>query len=168
MAAKNFKITGFKEAEKALEALPKEFSTAKKRGIGKKGMQAFINSAKQKAPVQSGTLRASIGTKTFRNNKDYVFGGVVTNKSIKSVTGDKIKVDGFYAKFIEYGFTQIAWGTKGKTIRNGLVYKSQMQKIEPKPFLRPAWDETRDKVKRDTIKLVIKRLRAYERKNKKT
>lgn len=159
-------MTGVLDAVKALEALPKEFSPARRRNIGKKGMASFISRAKQKAPVQTGTLRESIGTKTFRNNKDYVFGGVVTGKAVKSVTNDKIVVDGFYAKFLEYGFTQIAWAEKKQRKINGDFTAAQMQKIEPKPFLRPAYDETKETVRRDTINLVIKRLRAYEKKQK--
>lgn len=168
-----FNRKAFKEINDALKKLPKEFSLTRRRNILKKGLDPFISAAKSKAPKDSGELAESIGTKTFRNNKEFVFGGVVTKKKVKTVTNEKITVDGFYAKFIEYGFRHIAWPDKGVRIRTGLVggalagLNKRITNVKPKPFLRPAWDETKGSVKNATIKLTEKRVKAYERKVKK-
>ena len=162
-----------KDMQNALRNLPKEFSVLKKRNILKKGADVFIARAKSKAPVETGELREAIGTKTFRNNKNFVFAGIVTKKSIKSVTGKKVVIDGFYAKFIEYGFRQIAWPEKGDSIKKGIIggllasVDKRITTVKPKPFLRPAWDETKNQMRADVIALTAKKEQAYERRIKK-
>ena len=167
MAEKNFNLKGMEAVRAALNRLPKEFTLAKRRNILKKGLQPFIQSAKNKAPVKTGTLKESIGTKVFRNNKTYVYGGVSTKKNIKTVTNEKITVDGFYAKWLEYGFTHISFPEKGQTLKNTIFPKWQTSEVKPKPFLTPAWDETKGRVRKDSINLIIKKLRRYEKKEKK-
>ena len=169
VSTNSFNKKAIKEINNALKKLPKEFSVSRKKTILKKGLQPFIRQAKSNAPVDSGELRESIGTKTFRNNKAFVFGGVTTKKNIKSVTNEKITVDGFYAKFIEYGFRHIAWATKGSRISNNFLasFNDRITKVKAKPFLRPAWDSKHEAVKKETIELTKKRVKAYEKKVKK-
>jgi HK97 gp10 family phage protein len=164
-----FNKQAMKDIKSALDKLPKEFSIRRRRTILKKGLESFINTAKSKAPVDTGQLKEAISTKTFRNNKAFVFGGVVTKGSTKSVTGEKVKIDGFYAKFLEYGFDHIAWPEKGFRLDRDPIRENRITKIPAKrhAFLRPAWDETKLKVKTDTINLTEKRVKAYERKVKK-
>lgn len=154
-----------KEITNAISKLPNEFSLRRKRTILKQGMKPFINEAITRAPKDTGDLKLSIDTKTFRNNPNYVFGGVVTKKKIKigGSVGTEI-VDGFYAKFLEYGYRQVAWAKKGQTIRKGSFSKSQIQQIAPKPFLRPAWDSSKERVKTVTIAIAEKRIKAYLKK----
>lgn len=161
----SFNRQQIKEIQKALKGLPKEFSKRRKQTILKKGLEPFINAAISKAPKDTGDLKLSIGTKTFRNNTNGVFGGVVTKKKIK--IGGSVgteTVDAFYAKFIEYGYRQIAWPTKGETLRKSYISKGRVQKIAPRPFLRPAWDATKGQVKTVTIAVAEKRIKAYMKK----
>lgn len=154
-----------RDITKALEGLPKEFTTRRRQTVAKKGLKPFINAAISRAPKKTGDLRLSIDTKVFRNNKNYVFGGVITKRKIKiggSVGSET--VDGFYAKFIEYGYRQIAWPTKGETLRKSNISKGRVQQIQPRPFLRPAWDATKEQVRTVTIAEAEKRIKAYLKK----
>lgn len=160
-----FNKKAMREIQAALDKLPKEFSITRRRTILKKGLDPFINAAISKAPQDTGDLKLSIGTKTFRNNKNSVFGGVITKKKIKiggSVGSESL--DAFYAKFIEFGFTHVAWPEKGKRIDKGDYSRSRLKKVEAKPFLRPAWEETKQRVKAETIGISEKRIKAYMRK----
>ncbi len=162
-----FNKKALREIQDAIDKLPKEFTVRRVQGVLKKGLQPFIRRARLTAPIDTGELRESIKTKTFRNNKYMVFGGVVTKGSVNSVTGDKVNVDGFYAKFIEYGFTHVAWPEKGKRIDKGQYSDSRLTEVNPEPFLRPSWDETKNNVKTETIKLSEKSVKAYLKKVKK-
>jgi HK97 gp10 family phage protein len=155
-----------KEINDALNRLPKEFSLARRRTVLKTAFKPFLKRAQNSAPIDSGDLVLSIDTKTFRNNKKYVFAGVVTDKKIKGVG----KVDGFYAKFIEYGYTHVAWPEKGKKISKGDYNNSspkRFKEIEAKPFLRPAWEATKDGVVKTVNKTVNRRIKSFEKRNAK-
>ena len=167
MAGKNFSFKGMNSVKRALSLLPEEFTIAKKRNLLKKGVQPFIQRAKSKAPVKTGVLRESIDTKTFRNNKTWVYAGVVTDKKIKTVTNEKITIDGFYAKWLEYGFTHISFPEKGQTLKNTKFLKGEVKPGKTSPFLVPAWDETKGTVRKGTVGLILKALRRYEKKQKK-
>jgi HK97 gp10 family phage protein len=155
-----FNRKALKEIQEAIDRLPKEFTQRRAQTVLKQGLKPFISSAKSKAPSDTGNLKGAIGIKTFRNNKRYIFAGVKTKKG-----GGK--GDGFYAKFLEYGFTHVAWPEKGKRIDKGDYSADRLKKIEPKPFLRPAWDETKNRVKDETIRISEKRIKAYLKKVKK-
>lgn len=159
MAKQIITVTGTKQITAAFGKLPKEFSTTKRKNISKKALKPFISRAKQKAPVDTGSLEDSIGIKVYRNNPNFVYAGVVKKRGKKRKGKDP-----FYAKFIEFGFTQIAWPEKGESRKRGDFPKWQQQKIEAKPFILPAWDETKDVVRRKTTLLIIKRIRAFKRK----
>ena len=155
-----FNKQAYKDILLAFELLPKEFSLQRKRTILKEGVQPFLEAARNKAPKDTGVLKLSIGTKTFRNNKNGLFAGVVLKKKINGN-----EVDGFYAKFLEYGWTHIAWPQKGQSIKKGTVYKKQMSEVpaERNAFLRPAWDETNERIKKRTEAIIAKRINAYEK-----
>ena len=157
-----------KDIENVMKGLPEEFSIRRKRTILKKGLQPFINNAIQRAPKKTGDLKLSIDTKTFRNNPNYVFGGVITKKKIK-IGGSvgREEVDAFYAKFIEYGYTHIAWPQKGETIRRSSISRDRLKEIQPKPFLRPAWESTKRQVRSMTIAIASKRVKSYLKRKKK-
>lgn len=154
---------------KALDQLPKEFSLTIRRNIAKKAVAPFINQAILNAPRKTGNLKLSIDTKTFRNNPQYIFAGVILKKKIR--VGGSVgteQIDAFYAKFIEYGYTQVAWPRKGGTIRKGSFLASQQKVIPPRPFLRPAWDTTKSRCADEMEKQVEKRLKKYMKKVQKT
>lgn len=166
-----FNKQALRDIRNALNNLPKEFTLAKRRNILKKGASSFIDRAKSKAPIDTGELREAIGTKTFRNNKEFVFAGVRTKGKVSGVLG-KVEIDGFYAKFLEYGFRHIAWPAKGSSIKKGFLGKhlaavdKRITKVKAKAFLRPAWDESKNQMRKDVENLTEKKIKAYERKNK--
>lgn len=149
---------------KELERLPKSMSKARKRNVLKKGLKPFLNRAIQKAPKDTGDLALSIDYKIFRNNPNMLFAGPITKRRIRIAKGQSEIVDGFYAQWIEYGYRQIAWPKKGDRIRTGRVHPNRIQTIEPRPFIRPAWDETGNKCLETTKKEVTKVLQKEMRK----
>lgn len=164
------------EIFKALDQLPKEFSLTVRRNISKKAVAPFLRQAFQNAPHDTGDLQFSIGTKTFRNNKAAIFAGVILKKKLNfGGTIGTDKTDVFYAKFIEFGYTHIAWPKKGETIRNGRkglflirdLSKKRLKKIPPRPFLRPAWNSTKDQCAKAMANETERRLKIYNRKVRK-
>lgn len=78
------------------------------------GAQIVVNSAREKAPVLTGTLRRSI-------RAEAVTGGVVVGTELP------------YARRIEFGF-------------NGADSRGRTYHQQPRPYLRPALDENKDRV----------------------
>lgn len=96
------------------DTLPREARKAVKQGA-RKGAKVVAESAKIKAPRESGELRRSIKVRALKRTRTGKLGAVV-------LTGDGFfKGDQFYAGFIEYGTVN----------------------MPAQPFLRPAADENR-------------------------
>ena len=142
-----FNARELKEMMRTMDSLPYEFNIRRRRGILRRGLKSFVQKAKANAPVDSGILKSNIGTKAFRNNRTSLFAGVILKEKAKDKMG-RAK-DGWYARLIEYGFTQIAWPEKSKKV--GKYSADRIQKIQPKPFLRPAWEATKNQVFNETI-----------------
>ena len=155
-----FNAQELKEMMKVLDSLPYEFNTRRRRSILRKGVKSFIQRAKTNAPVDSGILKNNIGTKAFRNNKNSLYAGVVLKGNAKDKMG-RAK-DGWYARLIEYGFTQISWPDKSKKKTD--YPASRKIRIQPKPFLRPAWEATKNQVFKETIESANKSLKRWMKK----
>ena len=148
---------------KQIDRLPKHFSLTRRRNFAKKSLNIYLRAAEAKAPKDTGNLSFSIKHKIFRNNKGFVFAGPIA-KPRGSRSKKKIKNDGWYARLIEYGFRNFAFPRKGQTIDSADVFPSRITKVEPKPFLRPAFDATKNAVYNDLVKRVTKAVKAYQRK----
>jgi len=155
-----FNTQELKEMMKVLDSLPYEFNTRRRREILKRGVNSFVQRAKSSAPVDSGILKKNIGTKAFRNNKNSLFAGVILKGNAKDKMG-RAK-DGWYARLIEYGFTQISWPEKSKKKQS--YPASRKIRIQPKPFLRPAWEATKNQVFKETIESANKSLNRWMKK----
>jgi hypothetical protein len=71
--------------------------------------------------------------------------------------------DGWYARLIEYGFTQIAFPEKRPKTKHDYP-ASRKKRIQPKPFLRPAWEATKNQVFKETIQGATKSLNRWMKK----
>lgn len=155
-----FNAAQLKEMQRVMDSLPYEFDTRRRRGILRRGVKSFIKKAKENAPVKQGILKKNIGTKAFRNNRTSLFAGVILKGKATDKWGNT--KDGWYARLIEYGFTQIAWPDKRK--KKSSYDTSRVQEIQPKPFLRPAWEATKNQVFKDTIDAASKSLNRWIKK----
>lgn len=162
MAGMQLDFRSYNEVIGQLSLLPKEFSPARKRTILRQGFKPFLKEAERMAPKKTGALKKAIKTKTFRNNKSSVFAGVIENSRKK--LRDAAQKSVFYAYFIEFGFQHIAWPKEGETLKKG-ISPFRVKTVSPKPFIRPAWDATIDKVFQEDLKIINKRLIALYKKN---
>jgi HK97 gp10 family phage protein len=123
-------IKGGKEIFELLQTLPAKLEQNIMRGALRAGAKVILEEAKRNVPVSSGDLRDSLRVST--NSKK----GRVT-ASVKA--GNK-KV--YYTRFIEMGVAAHTITSKtGYLSFLGNAYKSvEHPGIQPKPFLRPAFD----------------------------
>lgn len=142
-----------------IDKLEREYSRTKRRNLAKKALKPYVDEARSKAPSDTGTLKLSIDYKIFRNNPDMLFAGPIKkNITISKKTNNRgairETIDAFYVKFIEFGYTHIAWPEKGKRIRNGEYDQSRLKEISPKPFLRPSWERTKNRCLKESERLI--------------
>lgn len=112
-------ISGAKELEKALKQLPKSTSKSVLRTALRNAAKPTVNMAKATAPVgPTGNLRSSITAKTSLSK---------SQKKRRQKVGD-------VEMFI------------GPTAPHGHLLEFGTVKMAPRPFMRPAWDSTKQEV----------------------
>lgn len=111
-------ITGVKEIDSVLRALPKEMNHRVLQNANADAAQVLVRHAQSLAPVKSGALERSIGVvkPTLKNVGE--IGEVIAGPRRRGI------YRGFHAHLIEYGKRNR--GNNGRTI--------------PKPFMKPAFD----------------------------
>jgi len=107
------KFSGFDDVFKKLEQLPRRVESNVVRRAVRAGGAILVKEARSLVPVDSGTLKKSIGQKPQRARKSHFF------IQVGARAGKKQKNDAWYAHLIEFG-------TKYQPAR---------------PFLRPAFDK---------------------------
>jgi HK97 gp10 family phage protein len=105
----SFKISGDKELQRALNALPGKVQKKIMRGALREAAKVVAAEARARVPVETGTLRDSIKVRALKGKRGSV------GASVESGEG-QFKDESFYGAFIEFG------------TRNAPA----------KPFLRPA------------------------------
>lgn len=127
MTAIEFKIEGLDELESRLERIGKKVGSKFLRQALSKAATPVVRAAKQKAPVDSGALRQSIGKSTQKgrgkNVASVAIGPKKGNARALALANSKRSkpIRGiFYAHIVELGYGR----------------------QPPQPFLRPALDET--------------------------
>lgn len=111
-------IKGLKEIIDKLNALPKKLENKVVRSAVRKGVNEIRDLARSKVSIDTGNLRKSIVTIGHRENGKIALKVTVRQRKSKSAKSP------YYAKFVELGTS----------------------KMVAKPFLRPALDESEDKV----------------------
>lgn len=125
--AKAFQVTGIKSIDQALAKLePKVKKKMVKRAM-RPAMKPILKAAKSNAPVDTGATKRAIKIRAAKRSRTTM--GI----DVRIGEGD-YKGEQYYAAFVEYGTS----------------------KMEPKPFLRPAYDTGKDKAKTDTIEAIKK------------
>ena len=145
--ANEVKIEGLDVLQKVLELLPARIEANIMRGAVRAGSKVLADSAKSRAPVDSGDLKKSIRVST-RSRRGQV------SASVRA--GDK---RAFYAHMVEYGTASFYTGdgksvggpykispTKTQTPKQAVSFDTTARAsvthpgIRPQPFMRPALD----------------------------
>ena len=144
MMGVNFVITGDSEVARALNRYGDAVSGDMLERAVVTGALNVQNRAKQLAAVLTGTLRRSIhiGGHTFSGGGSDIGRGSVGRHEVEVKVGTNVP----YARRIEFGFT----GTDSL----GRTYNQP-----PRPYLRPAMEQTRSQVLSDTAAALRDQLR---------
>jgi HK97 gp10 family phage protein len=135
-------LVGAEELQKILLEMPRELTAKALREGAKAGAEVILEAARAKAPVyngpprpdvQPGLLRDSLKV-TVRAKEEEVTATVSTSE------GD-YKGDDFYASFIEFGHK--VGKRPGKA--RGVKVEDGRPTVAPRPFLRPAFDNNKDR-----------------------
>lgn len=126
MAKGYLRLTGTQEVRAALLQLEEKVAKRIARAALKAGAEPMLHAARSKAPVDTGDLVESLKISTGKKK-----GKLVARVQTKS--GD-YKGKTFYGSFIEYGHY-----AGPRNLGNARKW------IEPRPFLRPAFDENKDR-----------------------
>jgi HK97 gp10 family phage protein len=140
------KMDGLAEIISALENIGVDVKSEKLQNMIKQEAQCVIDTAKNLAPAETGNLRQSIRfiTKLDKQNRERVL----------------IGLDGNY--YNHYLGVIFEYGTAPRIQLNGRYTGS----LEPRPFMRPALDQNKNKVIENIIKGVDGILRDLAKKNK--
>lgn len=111
-------IKGLEELISKLNGLPDKLETKVVRSAVRKGAILVRDKAREKVPVDTGTLKKSIKVRNNRSGK-----GIISFK-IGPTSDKKRGTDIFYGRFVEFGTSKMA----------------------AKPFMRPALDESENEV----------------------
>jgi HK97 gp10 family phage protein len=131
-----FDISGDKEIQRMFAGLTKAVQNKILRPAFRKGAKIVQADAKRIAPVKSGLLKSSIKVRRIKSLKRGEVGfNVITGK------GD-FKGETYYAAFLELGHKLGKRPSKGEKESNG----DNRKEVSPKPFLRPAMENNRERV----------------------
>jgi HK97 gp10 family phage protein len=114
------------DIQRQLKKIPEAIRNERLRDINLAAAQPLIQSARQKAPVKTRDLQKSIGVVKRLSKGPAIFVGPDRKK-------------GFHGGWVEFG----SFNRKTKKMNT------------PKPFMRPAFDETKDRVQRIQIQGIM-------------
>lgn len=138
------KVTGIPEVIKSLEAIGANIETEKLQNRIKRESQVVIDTAKAHVPVDTGNLRDSIG---FITDKDSKYRSRV-------LIGLRQEFYNYYlGLFFEFN-------TEPRISNNG-AYRGV---LKPRPFMRPALDQNREKVTNGVMNAVLVTVREEAKK----
>lgn len=165
MANKPFEVQGLSELRTMLQQLPVRIERNIMRGALRAGANVIRDSARLAAPVDDGLLRKSIKTGSSKVR----FNNVIVSVETKL----------FYARMIEFGTASFYTGqgrsvkkpyripkAKGKRIKKALAFGNVIVNnvthpgIKPQPFMRKAFDSSKEKAIENFRAFVSSRLAA--------
>jgi len=153
------RLIGGKELEEVLKKLPEKVNKRILNSAARLAAKPLIKSARRKVPKRTRNLEKSIGTRIK---------GRTGNQSVAMIgpqTGKRRRYDGWYAHFVEFGVSGISRKKK----------KRYRVDVAAKPFMRPAYDETKGEMQKEygnyvgkvTQKFLEKEAEKMNRKSKK-
>lgn len=151
-------VEGIEDINRGLRALPGKLREKALRRAARRGGEIIRQKAKDKVPVRTGRLRESITTTVRFPNPFTVDAEVGPKSAFKFVkveltlgSGRQLVATGWYAHFVEFGHVLKA---RGKVIGN----------VPPRPFLRPAADESVEDAVRVTLQEIDKDIVKFNKK----
>ena len=167
----SFEITGDTDLAKALQGIPGRISQEAAFAALVEALLPVVNAAKARAPVESGDLKRSLGFTIKRYKKSKILLGIVGPLRGYGTGG---REPANYAHLIEYGH-RIARGgkldrTDGRRVRRGLFEArgTDVGFVPPRPFMRPAWDETKRQCLETLARIFGEKMLAEVRRRKAT
>jgi HK97 gp10 family phage protein len=133
------KVDGLKQLGERMKGLSEAMNNRIARAATAAGAAVIRDAARQKAPVRTGNLRKNIIVKRLPKGE-----APLTSEHIVTVRQGKLTkkqrasglTDAFYGRFVEYGTAKTA----------------------PQPFLRPAYDQNKEKAVQAIKDRIAKRL----------
>jgi HK97 gp10 family phage protein len=124
-------ITGDRTVDRRLKQFGPKLAKKIFSKVIRKAAKPVLETARNAVPVDSGDLRRSLkirARKRSRRNKNTV--------GVQVVTGERFfKGELFYGGFLEFGW------------RTGKRGSDKRTQVQPKPFLRPAYDQNKSTVR---------------------
>jgi HK97 gp10 family phage protein len=126
------------------------------RKVARAALKAGVNeatrlvmwAAKSLVPRRSGQLRKSLGRKVKVYRGGAVIAGIIGPRRGFRVQWKGRWIDPVnYAHLVEYGRREVV-PTKKKVLADkvaGKVFGSRVRSVPPRPFLRPAWEQNKDR-----------------------
>jgi HK97 gp10 family phage protein len=143
-------VTGIKEIDNVLKGLPKQVQHRVLVSAHKFAAQPFVQAAKALAPKREGKMAASIQAVSMPFRRATESGMVLAGPSKKKGTR------GYVARFIEKGTVQ-------RKLKGGKKYPAGTNrgKIVAKPFLEPAFNQTKKAVEDRIAEGIGRRLASF-------
>lgn len=148
----NIKVIGQKELDRLFRVLPKEVSHSVQQAAHVAAAKPLIETAKRLAPDNTGTLEESIGAVRIPLKRASVIGEVHVGPRRRG------KYRGFHSHLVELG-------TKPRTLTGRGKYPAGTERgvMPAKPFMRPAFQQTRqqviDSITTQTAKKLVARMK---------
>lgn len=136
-------ITGYAEIDKLLRQLPDQLQHKILSEAHAIAARPLVDRAATKAPEKTGNLSQSIGVKKFSVQKAAQIGLV----QVGPLRGGGRK--GYHAHLIEYGHRMITRSGESRGF------------VKARPFMEPAFNETKDMVERNIAEIIGKRLLSF-------
>lgn len=161
-------VLGLQELDMIISKLPNKMSRKLVYSGMTRTIRAFTNRAKGLAP---GKIKMTIGTKRVKkSNQPALWAGYIFKKAEAK--------DVYWAHWVEFGTSGIKKQTGyespnpnpffGGIVKRVPVGQRFQPKQEARPYIRPAWDTTKDNVEKEFIKQMKRAIEAhfrrYERK----
>ena len=145
MAVITAKFTGGDVLAKALRTLPVKVEKQIIREATRAAAEPVLHAAQAKAPVETGLLKSTLRITTSTSSRKGTFKARIQAGGKGAEEGKDYTGEAFYAPMIEYGHFA------GHRRLGGA-----REWVEPKPFMRPAFDENVEKA----IDIMIAKVRA--------
>lgn len=144
MSGVSIKIEGEEQLNYILSKLPVELEKKALLPGLRQAAKPLIAAMKSKVPKRTGSGAKSIGLVVVKGKKAAIKVGPRTGKGLKN--------DGWYLRFVEYGTKtrQPRGSRKNARLKipsgDGYVYPYSAEGMKPQPFVRPAYDETKEQI----------------------
>jgi HK97 gp10 family phage protein len=136
-------LQGSEELMRIFALLPVEMERSIITDAAKEALQPMLNAARQKCPIYQGPPRPDIEPGKGRDSLKIKVKRGHGSLGAQVVTGEgDFKGDTFYMSFLEFGHGVGKRGSTARALREHLGLG--LPRVPEHPFLRPAFDETKD------------------------